>query len=374
MNASFVNQDISNWDFTNAILTGANFRGSNCTGTIFHGANLVEADFSYAHLDDAIFDHADLTASTFTAASGIKTVRYAKFQNVNFIDDNFMSGTETSFVRFIDCNFVDSIFRRTVLEYIDFVYCNLTNARFDVIQLNRVSFQGSILAYAYLVNISLMHVTLNFANFSYANLSGVKYCISMTCQNPFTTYFYLWNAILPDNTRGPPEKNVLPNGQAEKCSTSNGTGIWKIHGDLIINRAHYFHRQKCAFGPAHYSRTETMSQLIQLAPFQYGSTTYLVMDGRARLVIRSSAGWQTGIYVDEYLKDGLLRRHIQQSPNETIMLGMQYPQYKMIESSVLLQEETEYLNVTVVFTANSNEKYMWMEFIQMQLLPVIYAP
>jgi hypothetical protein len=117
-----------------------------------------------------------------------------------------------------------------------------------------------------------------------------------------------------------------------------------------------------------------MSQLINLLPLQFGSTLYLVPDGRARLMVRSSAGWWTGIYVDEYSKDDFLIRHIHQSPQESGGLSMGAPQYKMIESSVLLHKNTTRVNVTVAFTAYRTKQHMWMEFIKLDLLPIIYAP
>jgi hypothetical protein len=224
------------------------------------------------------------------------------------------------------------------------------------------------------VNVYLYEVTLNFANFSYANLSRATFCTGMQCQNPFAAYFYRWNTILPDNTRGPPNINLLSDGQAQKCNISNGTGRWTVHADLIINRAHFFDSQKCAFGPANYTGREVMSQLINLLPLQFGSTLYLVPDGRARLMVRSSAGWWTGIYVDEYSKDDFLIRHIHQSPQESGGLSMGAPQYKMIESSVLLHKNTTRVNVTVAFTAYRTKQHMWMEFIKLDLLPIIYAP
>jgi uncharacterized protein YjbI with pentapeptide repeats len=137
INASFADQDISDWDFTGAQLTGASFIRCTCNRTKFNRATLVRADFSHAILHRTQFVHADMSLATFYQILPDDFVFFnlTKLTAANFTDAHF-SGTAIH-QRFRQCNLVGSIFRDVRLYRSKVELCNLTQADFTQVSDSR---------------------------------------------------------------------------------------------------------------------------------------------------------------------------------------------------------------------------------------------
>jgi uncharacterized protein YjbI with pentapeptide repeats len=379
-NASFIDQDVSFWNFTKAHLNGARFTRSNCTHTIFDGANLFEADFSYSTFNNATFKNVNFEGTTFVGIRGMpKQLNYAKFERTNFSHTDF----EEDEFQFIDSHLAKSVFRYTRLSNVRFLYSNLTYADFGYAVLENVSFEGSLLLSANFEHAIIKGlINMQYTNLEGANLSGL--ICSPSCPTLLLNVLSIANAILPNGTLGHFPSPFLPDGYAARIESESfeDIGVWQLTKtpNTSITRARLSSASdNVVFTPDGNNREKrkydiSMYQQINLISNTTTSIDYesLIHSNRAQLTIRSTARWFMGIYVHEM---GIVKRrptniseHAHRDLKTQIPLIGILPPEEDHQTSFVLNSNTQTLMIIVEFP---HRHTLWCEYIDINISPLM---
>lgn len=348
--ASFHGQDVSYWDFTGAHLNNANFSRSNCTNSIFDRALLNGADLSHVIWSNTTFRHADLTVASFSGSFGKKfEFEYAKLERVNFTSVTF--ATYPSTLRFFKSELAGSIFRGAALGTTDFEYCNLTKSDFGASDIGMISFFGSTLAFANLVNARMDHTSIEYANLSHANMSGANCYNLCTLEKVLSIH----NAILPNNTLGPPNEPLIRNG-IPLCNESMSAS-WNVTMGSIKLRP-YSTIIKCAFVPVNISVSSSMTQYVNL-----NFLARIISKGNALVSFRARISMETIITLLQVNLEG----RVLVTTEQRSMIDWTD---NFVSSTIRLHQRTTQLAVTINFPVNIvNQNYC--EFVELNIDPAL---
>lgn len=158
INASFVDQDMFQADFSRTQLYNAKFIRTNCDQATFEGAFMINTDFSQSHCINATFHHANISFANMSQA----IFSYSNFSSVYMVKANFTQSNCTN-TTFTNSNMSEANFEASILSLAYFHRVNLTRASLRMTTNNNKN------------PIYFIQSTIDEANFTNATLDQIKF-------------------------------------------------------------------------------------------------------------------------------------------------------------------------------------------------------
>ena len=280
--------------FANITASSVSFRSSKIQNTSFTRCQCEFAKFDMAQLNGADFSHALITSTTWNGTylngasfhgvmSSWTQIKYARMAGVNFTDAQFGKLS----IHFLNTYLDGALFQRAHLSKATFISSTMTRVSFEKSNLTDTRFMHNNLAFVNFEGAILQGVTCSMNNLSNANLKNTSIDQTML-QSSLSVH----NAILPNNTLGPPNALLLRNADAD-CNTPLMDHWTTKNGSVFILPLDQNFSTHCYFIPSQSFLVATLSQKVNISRYLTivrESVAIAVLHGRlwrAELVLHS---------------------------------------------------------------------------------------